>query len=57
MDVNKEIADMRGDIGTIKGEIGMIKNKLDNAIILTISPKVMAGLIGIGGVTIYIGGV
>lgn len=48
MDVTSEIADMREDIG-------MIKAKLDNAIILTISPKVMAGLLIVGSGGLYIG--
>lgn len=57
MDVEKEVSDMSGKIGVLSGKIEMITNKLDNAVILTISPKVMAGLIGIGSITIYIGGV
>lgn len=57
MDVEKEIADMSGEIGILTGKIEMITNKLDNAIILTISPKVMGGFLALGGITIYIGGV
>ena len=50
MDVESEIADMREDIG-------VIKTKLDNAVILTVSPKLFGVLIAmITGGCLYTGG-